>query len=112
MRLAETRAGFRIGEINNVVIRDLRKFEDRRGWLTEIFRQDDLTAELFPVMAYTSSTQPGVQRGPHEHVDQADLCCFIGPSNFKLRLWDNRPESETFNNVLTIAVGEDNQSRC
>lgn len=59
-------------------------------------------------MAYISSTDPGVTRGPHEHVQQADLFCFIGPSNFKLRLWDNRPESETFNNVVTLVVGDDN----
>jgi len=58
-------------------------------------------------MAYTSSTNPGVTRGPHEHVDQADLFCFIGPSNFKLRLWDNRPQSDTFNNVMTLIVGAD-----
>jgi hypothetical protein len=29
-------------------------------------------------MAYISVTEPNVQRGPHEHVDQADLFCFIG----------------------------------
>lgn len=64
--------------------------------------------EFYPVMAYTSSTDPGVTRGPHEHVDQADLFCFIGPSNFKLRLWDNRAGSDTFNNVFTLVAGEDN----
>ena len=53
-------------------------------------------------------TIPGVTRGPHEHEDQADLFCFIGPSNFKLRLWDNRADSETFNNVLTLVAGEEN----
>ena len=59
-------------------------------------------------MAYVSSTHPGVTRGPHEHVDQADLFCFIGPSNFKLRMWDNRKDSETFQHVMTVVVGEDN----
>ena len=59
-------------------------------------------------MAYKSSTEPGVARGPHEHVDQADLFCFIGPSNFKLRMWDNRSDSKTFNHVMTLVVGEDN----
>jgi dTDP-4-dehydrorhamnose 3,5-epimerase len=96
------------GEIEGVVIRDLRRFNDSRGWLAELFRHDELDPEFYPVMAYTSSTSPGVTRGPHEHVDQADLFCFIGPSNFKLRLWDNRPESQTFNNVITLVVGEDN----
>jgi dTDP-4-dehydrorhamnose 3,5-epimerase len=64
--------------------------------------------EFYPVMSYVSSTQPGVTRGPHEHVDQADLFCFMGPSNFKLRLWDNRPDSETYYRVMTLYVGEDN----
>ncbi|MEP6911264.1 MAG: dTDP-4-dehydrorhamnose 3,5-epimerase family protein [bacterium] len=99
---------FKAGEINGVVITDLRRFNDSRGWLAELFRHDELDPEFYPVMAYTSSTSPGVTRGPHEHVDQADLFCFMGPSNFKLRLWDNRPESQTFNNVITLVVGEDN----
>jgi dTDP-4-dehydrorhamnose 3,5-epimerase len=59
-------------------------------------------------MAYISSTIPGVTRGPHEHFDQADLFCFLGPSNFKLRMWDNRADSETFGNVITLVVGQDN----
>jgi dTDP-4-dehydrorhamnose 3,5-epimerase len=98
---------FKPGDIEGVSIRDLQKFNDKRGWLTELFRQDDLAPEFYPVMAYMSSTNPGVTRGPHEHVDQADLFCFIGPSNFKLRLWDNRPQSDTYNNVATLVVGED-----
>jgi len=99
---------FKIGDIDGVLIRDLCKFTDSRGWLAELFRHDELNPDFYPVMAYTSSTNPGVTRGPHEHVDQADLFCFIGPSNFKLRLWDNRPGSETFNNVTTLVVGEEN----
>jgi len=99
---------FKNGDIEGVVIRNLRKFTDSRGWLAELFRHDELDPAFYPVMAYTSSTNPGVTRGPHEHVDQADLFCFIGPSNFKLRLWDNRPESTTFNNVTTLVVGEEN----
>ena len=100
--------GFTEGAIDGAVVRDLRKFTDERGWLTELFRQDELTEEFYPAMAYISSTEPGVTRGPHEHVDQADLFCFIGPSNFKLRMWDNRSQSKTLNHVMTLVVGEDN----
>jgi dTDP-4-dehydrorhamnose 3,5-epimerase len=67
-----------------------------------------LTAEFFPAMAYTSSTKAGVTRGPHEHVAQADLFCFLGPSNFKVRMWDNRANSPTYRNVMTLAAGADN----
>lgn len=99
---------FRDGEINGVVVRTLVRNLDSRGWLTEIFRSDELDAEFFPAMGYISSTNPGVTRGPHEHWDQADYFCFIGPSNFKLRLWDNRKESETFLCRSTVIVGQDN----
>src|SRR2546423_4314470 len=99
---------FQIGNIHDVVVRPLRKFNDQRGWLSELFRHDELPSEFFPVMAYISSTNPGVTRGPHEHVDQADLFCFLGPSNFKLRMWDNRADSNTYRNVMMLVVGEDN----
>jgi dTDP-4-dehydrorhamnose 3,5-epimerase len=99
---------FRDGEIKGVVINRLTKAVDSRGWLAELFRHDGLAEEFFPVMAYVSATNPGITRGPHEHVDQADLFCFIGPSNFKLRLWDNREQSETYLCMATLVVGQDN----
>ena len=99
---------FKPGRIEGVVVRELRKFADSRGWLAELFRHDELSAEFYPAMAYISSSHPGVTRGPHEHVDQADLFCFLGPSNFKVRLWDNREDSKTFQCVMTVVVGEDN----
>ena len=99
---------FKDGEIKGVVVRKLARNHDSRGWLTELYRSDELDAEFFPAMSYISSTNPGVTRGPHEHWDQADYFCFLGPSNFKLRLWDNRKESETFLCRSTIIVGEDN----
>ena len=98
---------FEEGEINDVVVYPIKRFNDDRGWLAELFRHDDIAAEYHPVMSYLSFTRPGVQRGPHEHVDQADLFCFLGPSTFMLRLWDNRPASSTFGNVMTLSVGED-----
>lgn len=105
---AQTPETFQAGDINGVVVRRLRRFHDERGWLSELFRHDELAAEFFPAMSYISSTNPGVTRGPHEHVDQADLFCFLGPSNFRLRMWDNRPDSPTYRHVMTIVAGEDN----
>lgn len=105
---AQTSEAFKIGKIQGVVVSELRRYVDSRGWLAELFRQDEMEPEFFPRMAYASFTSPGVVRGPHEHVAQADMFCFIGPSNFKLRLWDNRESSETFNNVTTLFAGEDN----
>src|SRR6266446_8740180 len=103
-----TAESFRAGEVRDVLVRDLRKFNDPRGWLVELFRHDEVAAEFFPAMAYISSTNPRVARGPHEQVDQADLFCFLGPSNFKFRMWDNRPDAETFGNMMTMIVGADN----
>jgi len=99
---------FTEGAINDVVVYPLKKFYDDRGWLTELFRHDDLTEEFYPAMSYISFTKPGVQRGPHEHVDQADLFCFIGPSTFNIRLWDNRKDSSTYNNLISLNVGDEN----
>lgn len=99
---------FTKGEIEDVVAYAIKKFVDERGWLAELFRHDEIEAEFYPAMAYISLTEPGVQRGPHEHVDQADLFCFLGPGTFKLRLWDNRKESPTYLNAMTMIVGEDN----
>lgn len=97
---------FNEAEIHDVLVYSLRKFYDDRGWLAELFRHDELDKEFYPAMSYISFTKPGVQRGPHEHVDQADLFCFIGPSTFRIRLWDNRPDSPTYRNVMTMDVGE------
>jgi dTDP-4-dehydrorhamnose 3,5-epimerase len=99
---------FTKGKIQDVVVYPLKKFVDERGWLCELFRHDEITEEFYPAMAYISVTEPNTQRGPHEHVEQADLFCFLGASNFKLRLWDNRENSPTFKNVMTLFVGADN----
>ena len=99
---------FESGDIHDVVIKQLKKFNDDRGWLIELFRHDEMEEEFYPVMTYISQTKPGVARGPHEHVDQADYFCFIGPSNFKVYLWDSRKYSPTYNKKMTIVGGEEN----
>lgn len=98
---------FRVGAIEGVIWKQLKKFNDARGWLCELFRDDDVPEAYQPVMAYISETQPGIARGPHEHVDQADYFCFLGPGNFKVYLWDNRPHSPTFRHKETRVVGVD-----
>ena len=98
---------FTQGEIRDVVVYPIKKFHDDRGWLAELFRHDDLEKEFHPAMSYISFTRAGIQRGPHEHVDQADLFCFIGPSMFNMRMWDNRPDSSTYNNMMSFDAGVD-----
>ncbi len=98
---------FRPGAIEGVVIKELIKHADRRGWLTELFRHDDLDGQYHPQMAYVSVTKARNVRGPHEHAVQTDLFCFLGPSNFEIYLWDNRTESSTYQNKMVIIAGED-----
>lgn len=99
---------FTNGKIDGIIVKPLKKFVDERGWLSELFRDDELEGEFRPAMSYISYTRAGVVRGPHEHRDQTDCFCFIGPSNFKLVLWDNRPESPTYRCKMTLFAGEDN----
>lgn len=101
-------AAFREGTIAGVIWKPLKRFSDHRGWLSELYREDEVPAEYHPVMGYVSETLPGVVRGPHEHVEQADYFCFFGPSNFRLYLWDNRPRSETYRVRQEAVVGSDN----
>jgi len=98
---------FKKGKIVGVEVRPLKKYVDDRGWLAELFREDEVEKSILPVMAYISLTRPEVTRGPHEHIAQTDYFCFIGPSNFKVTLWDNREKSTTYNNKMQFVVGED-----
>ena len=84
--------------MKGVRIKALELYEDQRGWLGEIFRDDE--SRHRPVMSYLSMTNPGLLRGPHEHKEQTDLFCFIG--KFRLYLWDNRASSATFREYRAI----------
>ena len=92
--------------MEGVIIKKLIKNEDSRGWLAEIYRNDELNYQ--PVMGYVSATKSGVIRGPHEHKFQSDCFVFVGPGKFELHLWDNRENSETKGEYLKIEVGEAN----
>jgi dTDP-4-dehydrorhamnose 3,5-epimerase len=94
--------------IEGVTIKDLKKYSDERGWLVELFRNDWLPPlegqQEIPVMAYLSHTLPGVQRGPHEHVNQTDVFAFLS-GTFMLELWDNRPQAPTYRRMTRFYVG-------
>jgi dTDP-4-dehydrorhamnose 3,5-epimerase len=101
-------SNFKPGDIDGIIIKDLIKNEDSRGWLIELFRKDMIGEDIFPEMSYISLTYPGIARGPHEHLEQTDYFCFLGPSTFRLVLWDNRKESATYNNKMSLNVGKNN----
>jgi len=89
--------------ISGVIIKKLEKYNDNRGWLIEIFRQDDFGFN--PAMAYVSLTKPGVVRGPHEHKKQSDCFVFIGPGSFRFYLWDRRNGSSTKGEQVELELG-------
>lgn len=95
-------------EIPGVIIKPVKKYEDARGWLMECFRDDELEPPIQPVMSYVSMTRAGITRGPHEHITQTDYFCFLGPSTFKIYLWDNRKDSPTFGEEMVLTGGDDN----
>lgn len=89
--------------ILGVVVTPLRRFDDSRGWLSELFRDDELPPGLQPQMGYLSVTKPGVVRGPHEHTDQTDVFVFMD-GTYDLYLWENRPGYGTERVKLTLGV--------
>jgi len=105
--VTEAEIVYRPGKIHDVVVRPLTKHLDERGWLAELFRLDELEGMMKPEMAYLSMTAPGVARGPHEHVEQTDYFCFVGPSNFKVYLWDRRPDSPSRGTSQVFYAGLD-----
>jgi len=97
------------GRIDGVILAPLTPHCDHRGWLLEIYREDQLPAEYHPMMAYVSETLPGAVRGPHEHVEQTDYFAFMGPGDLLLYLWDSRGDSPTRGHRMKVVVGESNR---
>lgn len=92
--------------IDDVMVKPLARHVDSRGWLVELYREDEIVEAIHPVMAYISQTLPGIVRGPHEHRDQTDYFAFLGPGDFELILWDARPDSPTFGNQSRAVYGQ------
>ncbi len=77
-------------QLEGVVVRQLSRREDARGWLVELYRSDEPIAGYNAEMSYVSVTKPGVARGPHEHKHQTDGFYFLS-GKYRLVLWENRP---------------------
>ena len=68
--------------------------------------QTEVQSSVYRDQASLVETMPGIARGPHEHVDQADYFCFTGPSTFRVYLWDTRKDSPSFGAKEMRDVGE------
>jgi dTDP-4-dehydrorhamnose 3,5-epimerase len=100
---------FAEGPIDGVIVRPVAVNRDQRGWLLELYRQDELSEDAHPVMSYLSETLCGVTRGPHEHVDQTDYFAFVGPGEFALYMWDVRADSPSWGKYMKLTVGQSNR---
>ena len=94
-----------------VRVEALPVYPDPRGSLHELYRSDEIPKGFNPVMACCSWSQPGVTRGPHQHVMQDDYFVFAGPSDFRVYLWDDRPDSAKASRGWFINTGASAPSR-
>jgi dTDP-4-dehydrorhamnose 3,5-epimerase len=100
---------FAEGPIDGVIVRPVAVNRDQRGWLLELYRQDELAEDAHPVMSYLSETLCGVTRGPHEHIYQTDYFAFVGPGEFALYMWDVRADSPSWGKCMKLTVGQSNR---
>lgn len=95
--------------INGVVITNLIKRVDERGFFCEIFRNDwiKLLKEDKVVQFNLSTSYPGIVRAWHRHLrGQVDYYyCIKGA--VKVCAYDDRPDSPTFGEVDEIILSEE-----
>lgn len=92
--------------IKDVLIIPLRKICDERGMIMHMLRRNDPHFEQFGEI-YFSAAYPGVVKGWHEHTMQAQFYAVI-QGMIKLVLYDNRPSSETYKELMEVFIGEHN----
>ncbi len=94
----------KIGAIDGVVLKSLRRIVDDRGWLMEIFRSDWPEFRKFG-QTYLTTCKPGVVKGWHYHKLQWDHFVPIR-GNALVGLYDPREGSPTRGIVQEVEVWE------
>jgi len=92
--------------IDGVVVKPLKVIPDERGYLMEIFRDDDPFFRKFG-QAYLTVVYPGVVKGWHYHKVQDDHFCVVKGMS-KVVLYDLREGSPTKGEVNEFFMGEKN----
>ncbi len=94
--------------ISGVVFKELKTFSDGRGYFQEIIRKtDSFFAEGFAQWSH-SFMQKNTVKAWHFHHLQVDwwyACCGVLHSV----LYDNRPESSTYQRKIEFLMGEDSE---
>jgi dTDP-4-dehydrorhamnose 3,5-epimerase len=92
--------------IEGVVIKNLVRHSDDRGFFQEILRNDEELLFQFGQMSF-SKTYPGVIKAFHYHKLQDDIW-FFPVGNAQVVLYDTREDSPTFRETDSFHIGEDN----
>ncbi|MDP6669955.1 MAG: dTDP-4-dehydrorhamnose 3,5-epimerase family protein [Candidatus Krumholzibacteria bacterium] len=92
--------------IDGVIIKDLKRIADERGYLMEILRDDDEFFDRFG-QTYVSAVEPGVVKAWHYHREQTDhAVCVSGM--IKLVMHDDREGSPTKGETQVLFIGDRN----
>ncbi|MDH7603051.1 MAG: dTDP-4-dehydrorhamnose 3,5-epimerase family protein [Armatimonadota bacterium] len=92
--------------IEGVMIKQLKKHADERGYLMEMLRADDEMFGKF-AQAYVALNYPGVVRAWHYHKKQDDIwVCVKGM--IKAVVYDSREGSPTYGEVNEFFLGDNN----
>ena len=95
----------RFGSIAGVIVKQLARHADDRGFFQEILRDDDELLRRFG-QASLSMSYPGVIKAFHYHERQDDLW-FFPVGSAQVVLYDLRPDSPTQGLTDVLYAGED-----
>ena len=96
--------------IDGVVLRALETHRDERGFFREIIRvKDDFFEEGFGQWSH-SLMYPGVIKAWHIHKQQTDWW-YVGTGVLKIVLYDKRPESSTYRQIMEIMLGDSHEAK-
>jgi dTDP-4-dehydrorhamnose 3,5-epimerase len=95
--------------IKGVLITQLKRIPDDRGKIMHIMKNSDDAFENFGEV-YCSTIYPGVVKGWHLH-KLMTLNYVVLKGKIKFVLFDSREDSETFEELQEIYIGDDNYIR-
>ena len=94
------------GQIDGVVINNMKSWPDDRGFFAEVFRQNDPVVEGFEVLQSSlTMTRAGAIKAFHWHYEQDDIFCPIRGA-VRIALVDLRVDSPTYGFANSIFCGE------
>jgi len=93
--------------IQDVQVIPLVQHTDERGHLTELLRASDQHFVKFGQVYVVSTGKAGTVRAFHKHAVQWEWF-YISHGHARFVLVDDRPDSTTYGEQLSVVIGEDN----